>query len=121
MPAAKSLPAKLVHVQSDDEDETSFSQDDLRLAQALTGELMRVASRTRPDIMYTTGLMSRMLHRRPRYTAELGFHALRYLHGSVDVSLDFKKSPDLDVLSIFNEKSSDLVLSCNLVFGKAAW
>ena len=44
-----------------DEEDTPMS--DLRLAQALTGELSRVASRSRPDLMFAVGLMSRLTHK----------------------------------------------------------
>ena len=55
-----------------------------------TGELMWVANRTRPDVAYVTGLMSRMLHRRPGYVVGLGDHALRYLNRTIDWKLQYK-------------------------------
>ena len=57
-------------------DDEQWSVECLREAQAVTGELMWVANRTRPDLAYITGLMSRLLHRRPAYVVQLGEHAL---------------------------------------------
>ena len=39
----------------------------LRSAQQLRGELMWLTTRTRPDVAYTVGVMSRLLHKRPGY------------------------------------------------------
>ena len=62
----------------------------LKEAQSITGEVQWLANRTRPDIAYTAGLMARMLHRRPKYVAELGNHLLRYLNGTVKCGLSYK-------------------------------
>lgn len=48
---------------TDEEDEEMCPQA-LKTAQALTGELSWIASRTRPDLAFVTGVMSRLLHRR---------------------------------------------------------
>ena len=57
---------------SEGPDEDDVKPQDLRAAQMAAGELMWVATRTRPDVAYATSLVSRMLHRRPRYaTASL--------------------------------------------------
>ena len=64
----------------------------LRQAQTVTGELMWLTGRTRPDLSYSVGLMSRALHRRPKYVGEIGRHVLRYLNGSPDDGLTFKSS-----------------------------
>ena len=72
----------------DGPDEESPHPETKRLAQALTGELMWISTRTRPDICYAVGLMSRLLHRRPDYVTKLGFHVLRYLHGTSDYGLE---------------------------------
>ena len=55
------------------------------VAQTIVGEVMWLAGRSRPDICYTTGVLSRLLHRRPKYACELGEHLLRYLNGTQDV------------------------------------
>ena len=79
------------------EDEEEYELSDLRLAQGLTGELSWVASRSRPDLAFAVGLMSRMIHRRPKFVAKVGFQAMRYLHGSVNLVLNYKKSTEEDL------------------------
>ena len=79
------------------EDEEEYELSDLRLAQGLTGELSWVASRSRPDLAFAVGLMSRMIHRRPKFVAKVGFQAMRYLHGSVNLVLNYKKSAEEDL------------------------
>ena len=44
-------------------DEADYQMSDLRLAQALTGELSWVASRSRPDLTWAVGLISRLTHK----------------------------------------------------------
>ena len=46
---------------------------------AIIGELQWLASRTRPDLCYSTSLVARMVHRRPAYALGLCHHMLRYL------------------------------------------
>lgn len=51
----------------------------LRTAQGLTGELQWIQSRTRPDLCYIVGCMSRWLHGKPGFVISLAQHTLRYL------------------------------------------
>lgn len=92
---------------SEGDEEQNPSASDIKLAQALTGELMWISSRTRPDLAYTTGLMSRLIHKPPRYTAEIGFHALRYLFQSEDQQLHFTACPEdkMEILQVFVDAS----------------
>lgn len=59
-------------------------------AQMMVGEALWVANRTRPDILYATGVISRLLHRRPRYACFLGKHLLRFLSGTRNQGLEYK-------------------------------
>ena len=74
----------------DDEDEESPKPSVIREAQGLCGELLWVAGRTRPDVAYGVGLMSRLIHRRPSLVVELGYHMLRYLKGTPQLGLVYK-------------------------------
>eukprot|EP00434_Breviolum_minutum_P043005 symbB.v1.2.038305.t1/scaffold5919.1/size22459/1 len=69
---------------------------DLREAQQLAGELSWLASRSRPDLMYTVGIMSRLLHRRPRYVCKLGWWAMRYVAGTCNRVLRFEAVPEIE-------------------------
>ena len=62
----------------------------LKEAQAVVGELQWISSRTRPDVAYGTGLLARMMHRRPRYTVQLAEHLLRYLRASATRCLRYR-------------------------------
>ena len=72
----------------DQDDEENFDRCQLREAQALTGELMWLSGRTRPDLAYVVGLMSRLLHRRPNYVCRIGEHALRYVNATKRFGLE---------------------------------
>lgn len=74
----------------------------LKEAQQLTGELSWLASRSRPDLSYSVGVMSRLLHRRPRYVCYLGWWAMRYVAGTYNKVLHYSKVEDasLDELVI---------------------
>ena len=40
---------------------------------------MWLTTRSRPDVAYTVGVMSRLLHKRPGYVVEIGQQCLKYL------------------------------------------
>eukprot|EP00435_Cladocopium_sp_Y103_P029229 s2739_g7.t1 len=61
----------------------------LKLAQQYTGELMCVASRTRPDIAYSVGVMSRLLHKRPGYVKHIALQTLKYLRRTTNKTIKF--------------------------------
>ncbi len=79
------------------ETEEEYDMNDLKLAQGLTGELSWVASRSRPDLAFAVGLMSRLIHKRPKFVAKVGFQVMRYLHGSVGLVLNYKKAKEEDL------------------------
>ena len=68
---------KITHDENED-----YTAETLRAAQQITGELLWVQTRTRPDLSYVVGAMSRWLHKRPGYVAQLGHHAMKYLAGT---------------------------------------
>ena len=62
----------------------------IKQAQMMVGEVLWLANRTRPDVAFTTGIMSRLLHRRPKYTCQLGQHLFRYLWSTQNHRLEVK-------------------------------
>eukprot|EP00435_Cladocopium_sp_Y103_P068747 s75_g32.t1 len=78
----------------DDEQEPSISI--IKEAQALCGEVLWLAGRTRPDVSYGVGLMSRLIHRRPTLVVQIGHHMLRYLYGSKHLCLVYQPMRDTD-------------------------
>ena len=61
----------------------------LRMAQRQGGELLWLASRTRPDLMYLVALLSSKLTRDPQIVNTLGERALDYLAETADYRLTF--------------------------------
>ena len=72
-------------------DEEGVAPQELRAAQMAAGELMWVATRTRPDVCYATSLVSRLLHRRPRYAKEMAECIFGYLAGAVKNGLRYSQ------------------------------
>ena len=68
----------------------------LHQAQMFTGELQWIQSRTRPDLAYVCGLMSRLQHRRPSYVIEIALHTLRYLKKTWNLALNYRPCKVLD-------------------------
>lgn len=68
----------------------------LHQAQMFTGELQWIQSRTRPDLAYVCGLMSRLQHRRPSYVIEIALHTLRYLKKTWNFALNYRPCKVLD-------------------------
>ena len=73
--------------------------------QQLCRELMWLTTRTRPDVAYTVGVMSRLLHKRPGYVVEVGQQCLKYLCGSASKKLQYKGGGPIDVLEVMVDAS----------------
>ena len=56
-------------------------------AQKVTGEVMWVSHKTRPDAAYTSSLMASITLKAPHRCKELGFKLLRYLQGSKELEM----------------------------------
>ena len=78
---------------ADDESEEE-RRGSLKEAQSLVGELGWLATRTRPDISYGVGLLSRLTHRRPEYVVRLSNYMLRYLNGTIKAKLRYQSLED---------------------------
>jgi len=104
------------------EEKEEYLAETLREAQQITGELLWVQTRTRPDLSYVVGAMSRWLHKRPHYVIQLGHHALRYLantphfglcYGVCDgeswnVEEGLQTPPSIDNVEVFVDSSFSL-------------
>jgi len=73
----------------EDVDEEMKDPRTIKECQAIIGELQWLASRTRPDLCYSTSLVARMLDRRPAYALILCNHMLRYLAGHQSHGLSY--------------------------------
>ena len=97
---------------TDEPDEENPSKEDVRMAQVLTGELGWVTSRTRPDIAYAVSVMSRMVHRKPRWVIDTGLHVMGYLLGTTHWGLSYTKIQEPQILNILVDSSYTDVLTC---------
>eukprot|EP00434_Breviolum_minutum_P036940 symbB.v1.2.032742.t1/scaffold3969.1/size47216/2 len=93
----------------DDEDEEPCNQS-LKDCQTLIGEVQWIAGRTRPDISYSIGVLSRLMHRRPRYVKAMMMGLLKYLRTTVERCLHYRK-PAAD------QDCSTLVVATDASFG----
>ena len=59
-------------------------------SQRLTGELMWISQKTRPDLSYTCSLMSALTLRAPHRCIEIGRKVLRYLNATKDIKMMIK-------------------------------
>ena len=65
------------------------------------------ALRTRPDLAFGVGAMSRLIHRRPSYVVKMGYYMLRYLQGTKGHALEYRRAlnPDLEELTTYVDTS----------------
>ena len=62
-------------------------QDGQRKAQTVTGELLWLSIRTRPDIAFVVGVMGRWSTKNPAMVLQLGADCISYLYGTRHVGL----------------------------------
>ncbi|CAE7831413.1 RE1 [Symbiodinium sp. CCMP2592] len=70
--------------------EEDHDEEMVRRAQQITGEVLWVAQRTRPDVSYTTSMMASMCSKFPRQVLQIGFKTLGYLQRTMDYALVIK-------------------------------
>ena len=92
-----------------EEDEENHEEESIKQAQTLCGELLWLAGRTRPDLSYGTGLMSRMIHRRPKMVIRVAHQMLRYLNNTPSLELRYwpvaEESEDWRTLRVLADTS----------------
>ena len=59
--------------------EENVSLEEIRSTQTITGELLWVSVRSRPDVSFAVSLMGRVLSKNPRWAVKVGEHVLGYL------------------------------------------
>jgi len=79
----ESLPYPAFKVaESDEEPAGEVNPNDVRTAQMLTGALLWISSRTRPDLAFGVSTMSRLVTKNPAKAIEIGYILLKYVHGN---------------------------------------
>ena len=80
---SESLAYPAFKINEEDELVTSeINQADIKSAQALTGALLWLSTRTRPDLVHGVSVMSRLVTKNPKKSLEIGHTLLKYLHGN---------------------------------------
>ena len=80
---SESLAYPAFKINEEDELVTSeINQADIKSAQALTGALLWLSTRTRPDLVHGVSAMSRLVTKNPKKSLEIGHILLKYLHGN---------------------------------------
>ena len=67
----------------------TYSQEQLRAAQSVTGELAWLAQRCRPDLSYTVSVMGSLTTRDPQRVCTIGRKALCYLNATKGWKMKF--------------------------------
>ena len=71
------------------------TQDGIREAQGLVGELLWVSVRTRPDVAFEVSWVSQHVTRCPLEVVKAGKDMMAYLHGTKDLGLALRGRADL--------------------------
>ena len=90
------------------ENEASEEQCDepqLRRAQALTGELLWLTGKSRPDLLHTVATMSSWCLKCPALVEKIGLRALGYLKETIDVELYYRPRRLDDYVEGFSDAS----------------
>ena len=83
---------------------TSDYQSNLKAAQRLTGELLWVTQKSRPDIAFVVQWMASQAVRRPAHVAQVAHRVFRFLHHTRDACLELKPSAE-GGLEVFTDAS----------------
>ena len=67
---------------------------DVREAQAITGALLWISTRSRPDVAFAVSKMGQWATKVPKVTIDLGLQVLAYLHSTMDLGLEFLHDSD---------------------------
>ena len=84
-------PVPMVKWQEPEEQE-EFGLADVRAAQALTGALLWMSTRSRPDLSYTIARMAQYSTKSPKFVVAMGHQVLRYLKGTASMGLEYTNS-----------------------------
>ena len=83
------LASPFIKVPEGEEDEEAASLPKVREAQKITGELLWLSGKTRPDLAWAVMKMAQSALKRPRWTVELGKALLAYVKSSLDFGLHY--------------------------------
>jgi hypothetical protein len=89
----------------------------IREAQRVVGELVWVATRTRPDLAFTITKLASLITKDPQQVLDLTKHVWCYLAATADHGLQFCNDPDEKQLNIYTDASfgTETSMGCHLV------
>ena len=104
---------------SDEPDEDPINLSDVRQAQGVVGELTWLTTRSRPDLAFSVGAASRLIHRRPRYVISMCEHIMKYVNLTSSLALTYRQcatgdmgqqqelqvAKSMDTMQIFSDAS----------------
>ena len=76
-------------------EQTTYDEASLRRAQRITGELLWLSTKSRPDLMHAVASMSSLCLRDPILVERIGLRALAYLYSTLHLGLLFSAGGDL--------------------------
>lgn len=74
-----------------------LNDEHLKLYKQIVGALIYIMTATRPDISYTVTKLSQYMHNARKCHMVMAKHALRYLRGTINEKLTFRKSGPLNI------------------------
>jgi hypothetical protein len=89
----------------------------IREAQRVVGELVWIATRTRPDLAFTITKLASLITKDPQQVLDLTKHVWCYLAATADHGLQFCNAPDEKQLNIYTDASfgTETSMGCHLV------
>ena len=104
---------------SDEPDEDPINLTEIRQAQGMVGELTWLTTRSRPDLAFSVGAASRLIHRRPRYVISMCEHIMKYVNLTRSLALTYRQcargdmgqqqelqvAKSMDTMQIFSDAS----------------
>ncbi|CAE7275724.1 GIP, partial [Symbiodinium microadriaticum] len=86
-------------------DQVEHTEAQLRRAQVLTGELLWLSGRSRPDLMHAVATMSCLCLRNPLLVEKIGLRVLSYLRETLNYALIYQPTAEGHVLDAYSDAS----------------
>ena len=98
------------------QDPPNHNLETTREAQRVVGELVWVATRSRPDLSFSVTRLTSLISRDPQLVLDLVQDVWYYLAGTLDQGLLFQNDPEERQLNIFTDASvGEICTGCHLV------
>lgn len=110
-PVPRASPVSKLEIPEQEEEDLTVEK--IRQAQTITGELLWLVVRTRPDLSYAVGLMGRNVSRNPSWAVAVGRSVLSFLAATPNHGLVYGKcSPDRGMVGLPLVKHERMIEAC---------